>query len=278
VATTLNESAVEQETLAAGAMRQRLLDPARIARTRVVLDRIVLRAGAAFELRTGRDDIGWLQVLEGTALLDDGTDRWTLGSTALVFMPPGSAASVTSASGVVLLCARVPDAARFDPGLQENPHRLRIVDWAREPVLASQHDARKRIYVATPKLFGTTAIKGEMIIYPPGTRAPDHHHEGAEHFMYVLRGRGTAYADDQPIPVRKGDLIYYGEGERHHLVSEGDEEMVFVEFFVPGQYRTVWSPGAAVCTWNPTGRTISGAVPAREIGGHSSALPTPQDV
>jgi hypothetical protein len=41
----------------------------------------------------------------------------------------------------------------------------------------------------TPKLAGTKAIKGEMIIYPPGTAAANHHHEGAEHFMYVLRGR-----------------------------------------------------------------------------------------
>jgi quercetin dioxygenase-like cupin family protein len=278
VATTLNESAVEQEALARGGMRQRLLDPARVAHTRVLLDRIVVNAGASFDLQTGVADIGWLQVLEGAALLEDGKDRWTLGSTALLFIPPGFAARVTSGSGAVLLHARVPDATRFDPALAENPPQLRIVDWAREPVLASQHDARKRIYVATPKLFGTQAIKGEMIIYPPGTEASDHYHEGAEHFMYVLRGRGTAYANDQPIPVRKGDLIYYAECERHHLVSEGDEEMVFVEFFVPGQYRTVWSPGAAVCTWNPTGRTIGGAAPAREIRGHSSALPTPQDV
>jgi quercetin dioxygenase-like cupin family protein len=30
-----------------------------------------------------------------------------------------------------------------------------------------------------------------MIIYPPGMAAANHHHVGAEHFMYVLRGRGT---------------------------------------------------------------------------------------
>jgi len=153
-----------------------------------------------------------------------------------------------------------------------------VVDWTCEPVLASEHDARKRIYVATPALFGTKAIKCEMIIYPPGTQAPSHHHEGAEHFMYVLRGRGTAYANEKPLPVSAGDLIYYDECERHYLKSEGDEDMVFVEFFVPGQYRTVWTPGANVCTWNPTGRTISGGQPVRDIRGHSSALPTPQDV
>jgi quercetin dioxygenase-like cupin family protein len=149
----------------------------------------------------------------------------------------------------------------------------------REPVLDSEHDARKRIYLVTPKLFGTRAIKGEMIIYPPGTEASNHHHEGAEHFMYVTAGRGTAWANEKPLPVKQGDLIYYGDRERHYLRSEGDEDMVFVEFFVPGEYKTIWAPGAAVCTWRPTGCDIAGRKPAREIAAHSSALvESPHDV
>jgi quercetin dioxygenase-like cupin family protein len=117
-----------------------------------------------------------------------------------------------------------------------------------------------------------------MIIYPPGTRAANHHHEGAEHFMYVLEGGGTAYANENPIPVRKGDLIYYAERERHFLHSEGPSDMVFVEFFVPGKYKTVWAPGAPICTWTPTGRNSRGEKPVRDIQGHSSAVATPQDV
>ena len=253
MATTLNESAVEQEALAAGVMRQRLLDSGRVPHTKVLLDRIVIEPGASFELHMRGSDIGWLQVLEGTALLEHGTERVALGSTHLVFMPPGFEGRASSLSGAVLLRAQVPDAARFDAGLEASRPPLKIVDWTREPVLSSEFDARKRIYVATPKLFGTKAIKGEMIIYPPDTQAPDHHHEGAEHFMYVLQGRGTAYADDEPIPVRKGDLIYYGECERHHLRSEGGEDMVFVEFFVPGQYKTVWVAGRLGLHMEPDG-------------------------
>jgi quercetin dioxygenase-like cupin family protein len=146
-------------------------------------------------------------------------------------------------------------------------------------VLDSQHDARKRIYVVTPKLFGVRAIKGEMIIYPPGTRASNHHHEGAEHFMYLTRGRGTAHANEEPFPVRKGDLVYYPAGERHYFISEGDEDMVFVEFFVPGEYRTVWVKDEPVCTWLPSGRNIRGEKPAREIRAHGGAdAASPQDV
>ena len=118
-----------------------------------------------------------------------------------------------------------------------------------------------------------------MIIYPPGTEASNHHHEGAEHFMYVTNGRGTAFANESPLPVRKGDLIYYADRARHYLRNDGAEDMVFVEFFVPGEYKTIWVPGAPVCTWTPTGKSICGEKPAREIRRHSSALgASPQDV
>jgi hypothetical protein len=54
---------------------------------------------------------------------------------------------------------------------------------------------------------------------------------------------------------------------------------VFVEFFVPGEYRTVWAPGAAVCTWLPTGGDIQGRKPAREIQAHTSGtVQSPRDV
>ena len=118
-----------------------------------------------------------------------------------------------------------------------------------------------------------------VVPFPPGTQASNHHHEGAEHFMYVTKGRGTAWANEKPFPVKQGDLIHYADRERHHLRSEGDEEIVFVEFFVPGEYKTIWAPGAAVCTWLPTGRDIKGRKPAREIEAHSSApAESPQDV
>ena len=179
--------------------------------------------------------------------------------------------TLASSDGVTLLYGEIPDAARLDANLAKNPPAFRVVDWTREPVLDSEHDARKRIYLVTPKLFGTKAVKGEMIIYPPGTQAANHHHVGAEHFMYVLRGRGTVYANERPFPVRKGDVIYYPDLERHYLEAAPDEELVFAEFFAPGEFTTVWVDESQICTWKPTGRDIKGRAPVREIKAHSSA-------
>ena len=279
MAIVVNESAVAAEPFGRGAKRQRLLTEARVKGTHVRLDRWALAPGAIAELEVPAGNLAWFQMLDGEVALTHAGGEERLTPAHIVFLPPAFRGTLASRAGATLLRAEVPDAGRFDPEFSKNPPRLGVVDWMREPVLDSQHDARKRIYLVTPKLFGTKAIKGEMIIYPPGTEASNHHHEGAEHFMYVTRGRGTAWANEKPFPVKKGDLICYADRERHYLRSEGEQDMVFVEFFVPGEYKTIWAPGAAVCTWLPTGRDIQGQKPAREIRAHSSALvDSPHDV
>jgi quercetin dioxygenase-like cupin family protein len=162
----------------------------------------------------------------------------------------------------------VPDAQRFDPDINDMPRVLRHTDWTREPILESEHDARKRIYMATPALAGTNAFKGEMITYPPGTAAPEHHHVGAEHFQYIISGRITALLDGDRQELEAGDVLYNYEHELHTFINESDAEAVFVEFFVPGPCETVWSPGANVCAWLPTGIDSEGRKPAREIAYH----------
>ena len=223
--------------------------------------------------------VAWIQPLDGQALLTHDGSRQTLSDANIAFLPPGFAATISTAAGAALLYGEIPHAGRFDAGFKQNPPPFRLADWTREPVLDSEHDARKRIYLVTPKLFGTKAVKGEMIIYPPGTAAANHHHVGAEHFMFVLRGRGTVYANEKPFPVAKGDVIYYPDLERHYLEAAPDEELVFAEFFAPGEFKTVWVDESQICTWRPTGRDIRGQTPAREIKAHSSAeVLSPQDV
>jgi quercetin dioxygenase-like cupin family protein len=270
MAITFNESAVEAESLGVNARRQRLLTEARVKETKVLLDRWTLRGGAAIELAVAGRDLAWFQLLEGEAVLSGADGPRSLTTDHVVFLPPGFRGALAAKGEATVLYAEVPDASRFDPQLAARALPLRVVDWTREPVLASEHDARSRIYLVTPKLFGTRAVRGEMILYPPGTEASNHHHEGAEHFMYVVTGSGTAWANERPFHVRKGDLIWYADRERHYLRSDPAEEMRFVEYFIPGECTTVWAPGASVCTWRPTGKDIRGRAPSRQIAGHSS--------
>lgn len=278
MAVHFSEASVAAEPFGVRASRQRLLTRERVAGTRVLLERWTLGANATAPLEVPAANLAWLQMLDGEATLISAGGETALSASHVVFLPPRFRGTMTSEGGATLLGAEVPEASAIDPRLATDPPPMRVVDWTREPLLDSEHDARKRIYLVTPQLFGTHAIKGEMIIYPPGTEGANHHHEGAEHFMYVIRGGGTVWANESPFEVRAGDLIWYADLERHYLRSHGDGEMVFSEFFVPGEYRTVWAEGAPVCTWLATGRDIEGRRPVREIRSHSSALGTPADV
>jgi quercetin dioxygenase-like cupin family protein len=167
------------------------------------------------------------------------------------------------------LLSRVPDALRFGHARGNGARAAKSFDWTREPVLQSMHDDRKRIYVATRTLFETSALKGEIIIYPPGATCPAHHHEGAEHYQYVVRGAGIAVIDGLEQPLGAGDVLYNLENEQHWFRNDADEDFIFVEYFVPGTCRTVWAPGADICEWLPTGADIMGREPSRHIPQHS---------
>ncbi len=278
MATIFNQSSVAGEDAGPGVRRQRLLTDARVPGTAILLDRLTVAPGGEMPLTVAAGSVAWLQVLEGQAELIHGESREMLTEAHVAFLPPGFAGVLRTQSGTAVLWGEIPQAAKLDPGFTANiPFRL--ADWTREPVLDSEHDARKRIYLVTPGLFGTKAVKGEMIIYPPGTAAANHHHEGAEHFMYVLRGRGTVYANEKPFPVHAGDVIYYPDRERHYLEAAKDEELAFAEFFAPAEFKTIWVNENEICTWNPTGRDIRGRLPVREIKAHSSAeVESPADV
>lgn len=278
MATIFNQGTVPVVAAGSAGSRQALLNPDRLPGTGILLDRLTLQAGGTLRLTVPPSSVAWLEPLAGETQMQ-GSEQHGLTDAHVAFLPPGFAATLTSTAGSALLYGEIPNAARLDPTFTTNPPPFRLADWTREPVLDSEHDARKRIYLVTPKLFGTKAVKGEMIIYPPGTAAANHHHEGAEHFMYVLRGRGTVYANEKPFAVRQGDVIYYPDRERHYLEAAKDEELVFAEFFTPAEFKTIWVDESQVCAWLPTGRDIKGRVPAREIKAHSSAeVLSPGDV
>ncbi len=262
---------VAVERIAHGVLRQSLLDVGRVPGIAFRLERITLEPGSAFTLDVATGDLAWFQMLEGGLDLRAAVSDRSVGKTHVIFLPPGFSGTLVSRNGAAFLLAIVPGAAALDPDFAVSPPKFRMVNWREEPLLQSKHDARKRIYLATPALFGTKAIKGEMIIYPPGAEAPNHFHVGAAHFMYFLQGGGTTFANEVPFAVRSGDVVYYHDQERHALRGGDSGDMVFSEFFIPGVVNTVWVKPEIACTWVPTGKNIDGGKSSREIKEHSYA-------
>jgi quercetin dioxygenase-like cupin family protein len=276
MALVIDSATVADVEMGAGATRRRLLDPKILPGARTVVDRIVLAPNATLALAVPARGVTYVQLLSGAVTLKTPDGNHDLDDRHVVFLPPGFNGTLRASTRATLLACEVPDAVALDPNFARNPAAFRVVDWRDEPLLNSVHDARKRIYLATPKLFGSKAIKAEMIIYPPTTTGANHYHVGADHFMYFTTGSGTAFANEIALRVKEGDLIYFPDGEQHYLTADDDAEMVFVEFFTPGRFETIWV-NASACTWTPTGKNIRGEAASREIKAHGGGL-VPEDV
>jgi len=128
-----------------------------------------------------------------------------------------------------------------------------------------------------PGFSGSLSTAGGTVVLYAGVPNADrfdpsnHHHEGAEHFQYILSGSGTVFLSEEPHPIRAGDTLYNYEFERHNFINDGDEDMVFVEYFVPAECTTVWTNPELVCAWLPTGKNVDGGESSRDIAAHSSA-------
>jgi mannose-6-phosphate isomerase-like protein (cupin superfamily) len=265
-----NQSEVAPTATGDGVNAQTLLDSARVPHILFRLERLTITPGGRAELAVAPTELAWFQMIEGTATMRIAGREVEVASTHIGLLPGGFEGSLASATGATLLLALVPDAARLDPAIAAAPPPFRLVDWRDEPLLQSEHDARKRIYIVTPKMFGIRAIRGEMIIYPPGTACPVHHHEGGAHFMFFLAGSGACHAGaDQVMRVEPGDLVYYEDREPHWVEGGSDGDMIFAEFFVPSAVKTVWADPSKICTWIPTGINHRGGTPSRAIAKHS---------
>ena len=275
----IRQASVPSVRAGSGALRQALVTPETVRNAAVQVERWTIEPGGAVPFALGGTDLAWLQVLEGAVSLSGSEGEHPLADTHVALLPPGAKVALRSEGGAALFFARVPGAGRHDPALAEHPPAFRLVDWNREPFLGSKHDKRNRIYIVTPKLSGTRAVKGEMIFYPAGERCPNHRHLGADHFFYVIRGGGTFHCEGRAIKLSPGDVVYTYPGEWHYFVNDAAEKLVFAEYFVPGEYETVWEDTSRVCTWLPTGKNIQGGQPTREIRAHSSAWErNPEDV
>jgi quercetin dioxygenase-like cupin family protein len=142
-----------------------------------------------------------------------------------------------------------------------------IINWGNEPILKSEHDDRKRVYLLSETLADTDSVKGELIIYPKNTSCPEHYHVGAEHYQFLTEGNVVAVLDGKEYELSKYDVLYNFENENHWFYTK-NSNCEFVEFFIPGEAKTIWTQTTNVCTWSPIGTDINGKKPSREIEKH----------
>ncbi len=258
-------------------VRRTPLTDENVEETGIRFDRLTLAANASFRFEPSARSMVWFQVLEGHAKLTaeymDG-----LSDCHSVFLPPAFNATISTerrqsfwqwlfhqedTRGVSLLRAEIPDAGRFDPEFSAKQAHFAVLDWTRELVLQCKNDGRQRVSLLTAETCQTEALKVQMVIYPPGTKSASYRNEGAESFIYLLSGRGTAGTHDQSSSVREGDLVWFRDGEWHRMEAAPDSEMRFLILYAPGVFHTAWEDSSKASAWSPTGLDINGRETAR---------------
>ncbi len=93
-----------------------------------------------------------------------------------------------------------------------------------------------------PGMPGAKSVKMRMLVGPNegakvfhmrhfevgvGGHTPHHQHD-YEHEVLILNGRGHLTADDGPMPVKAGDVVWIPPNEMHQFVNDGPEPLQFI--------------------------------------------------
>jgi mannose-6-phosphate isomerase-like protein (cupin superfamily) len=77
----------------------------------------------------------------------------------------------------------------------------------------------------------------EMVI-PPGDAEgdPRNRHRGADQWLFVVEGTGSALVKGRRHPLAAGSLIFIPKGERHEIKNTGRGLLRTLNFYVPPAY------------------------------------------
>lgn len=88
-------------------------------------------------------------------------------------------------------------------------------------------------------VFGNRrAQAAEMTIAPGDAEGGVHNrHAGADQWLFVVEGTGTALVRGERVKLKPGTLLLVEKGERHQIRNDGDEPLRTLNVYVPPAYR-----------------------------------------
>jgi mannose-6-phosphate isomerase-like protein (cupin superfamily) len=83
----------------------------------------------------------------------------------------------------------------------------------------------------------------EMVIEPGGAEGgPGNRHRGADQWLFVLEGRGSATIKGKRRRLAPGALLLIEKGEKHEVRNTGRVLLRTLNFYVPPAYRQDGEP------------------------------------
>jgi quercetin dioxygenase-like cupin family protein len=181
-----------------------LLNQQNVPDKRVTLDQIKLLQNQKYVLTAPPNGLIWFHVIKGSL---KSTEK-TFDYSTMTMITSGFSLDLVAVDESELLIGTIQDATIYEKDFKTQTKPIVSFDWTKEPVLKAEHDSRERIYLATKGLLATEVVKGEMITYPKAASGGAHHHEGAHHFQFVLKGEGVAVLEGEEFNLSAGDVLY----------------------------------------------------------------------
>jgi mannose-6-phosphate isomerase-like protein (cupin superfamily) len=87
-------------------------------------------------------------------------------------------------------------------------------------------------------VLGNRRAQAATMTIAPGDceGGPDNRHRGADQWMFVESGSGTAIVDGRRHPLRAGTLILIERGNRHEIRNTGRAPLRTLNIYVPPAY------------------------------------------
>ena len=71
---------------------------------------------------------------------------------------------------------------------------------------------------------------------------PQNKHQGADQWLFVVEGQGTALINGRRYVLKPGTLILIEKGDRHEIRNAGKELLRTLNIYVPPAYRKDGQP------------------------------------
>ena len=83
--------------------------------------------------------------------------------------------------------------------------------------------------------FGNPRSQAAEMVLPPGESegGPDNRHRGADQWLYIVSGTGSATVNGRRVPLKAGALLLIERGDTHEIRNTGRSELRTLNFYVP---------------------------------------------
>jgi len=85
---------------------------------------------------------------------------------------------------------------------------------------------------------GNKRSEAATMVIPAGEKegGKDNNHKGADQWLFVVSGQGSATVDGRKFSLRTSSLILIERGQNHEIRNTGTTDLVTLNFYVPPAY------------------------------------------